>query len=403
MRYIKFLIVLIALIEVVSGQHRDFSRGEKEDFKFNNQVIYSYWINPVQFDENLIFNYHIRYDFLLFEKTPPDKPLADTFQAKIKVMIELSSLELLTPIRNIEEVTIKTTDFQQTISKNLYYSSNFSLKIPAKKYKVTFTILDEIRNKEFSFKPFDIDLKDTSNFELLFIRESDLGIISLPEMKNKFYNFLPFSSEKFLLILPEGDEFREIKIHNRFVNYKLSRKENTGLRFSIFSLDTLDLIEGIYQLKLADEKSKPKSFEVRWIDKPEYLNNFDKAISIMSYLFENKNPLAKYHPDKDELRKKFYEMWKKFDPTPSTPFNELMAEFYRRADYSLLEFKSVSQPDGALTDRGKIYILYGPPTKIERSFSKDGRPIEVWTYNVNRQIKFTFFDENKNGNYILQK
>lgn len=96
-------------------------------------------------------------------------------------------------------------------------------------------------------------------------------------------------------------------------------------------------------------------------------------------------------------------MWKKFDPTPSTPFNELMAEFYRRADYSLLEFKSVSQPDGALTDRGKIYILYGPPTKIERSFSKDGRPIEVWTYNVNRQIKFTFFDENKNGNYILQK
>lgn len=117
MRYIKFLIVLIALIEVVSGQHRDFSRGEKEDLKFNNQVIYSYWINPVQFDENLIFNYHIRYDFLLFEKTPPDKPLADTFQAKIKVMIELSSLELLTPIRNIEEVTIKTTDFQQTISK----------------------------------------------------------------------------------------------------------------------------------------------------------------------------------------------------------------------------------------------------------------------------------------------
>lgn len=404
MKYTKFFFLFFIITQLIFSQSREFLREKRfEGFNSNNQVFYSFWLNPIQYEENLIFNYHIRYDFLLFEKTPPDKPLADTFQARIKVILELSSSELLTPIRNIEEVTIKTVDFQQTISKNLYYSSNFSLKIPLKKYKATFTVFDEIRNKEFSFKPFDINIEDSTNLELIFIKETDLGLISSPELKNRFYNFLPFSSEKFVLILPGKNEFSEVFIQNKYVNYRLMRRENTGLRFSIFSLDTLDLIEGVYSLKWGDQTKNSKMFEVRWLDKPDYLSNFESALNIMKYLFENENSLNKFFSDKEERVKRFYEMWKKFDPTPLTPFNELMAEFYRRADYASIEFKSVSQPDGALTDRGKIYILYGSPTKIERSFSKDGRSIEVWTYNVNREIKFTFFDENKNGNFILQK
>lgn len=398
------IFLFLILTELIFGQQRDFRKLEGVDnFILNEQVYYSYWIKPPQFDENFILNYHIRYDFLLFEKTPPDKPVADTFQAKLKVMLELSSSDLLSPIRNIEEVTIKTSEFEQTISKTIFYQSNFSLKIPTKKYKVTLTIFDVVRNKEFTLKPFEIDLEDTSNFEPIFIKESDLSKISSQELKNKFFNFLPFSNEKYLLLLPERNEFNEIVLSNKFVNYKLKRRENVGLKFSIFDLDTLDLIEGFYKIHWGNNLSREKVFIVKWIDKPEYLKDIDKAIHIMNYLFENNNVLNKYYADKDELRKKFFDVWKKFDPTPTTPFNELIAEFYRRADYASLEFKSVSQSDGAQTDRGKIYIIYGPPTKIERTFSKDGRAIEIWTYNLSREIKFTFFDENKNGDFKLQK
>lgn len=397
------LIILFLVFECSFSQLREFNKTERTDNFFSNQIFYSYWINPIQFEENFILNYNIRYDFLLFEKTPPDKPLADTFQARLKVILELSSTELLTPIRSIEEVTIKTAEFEQTISKTLFYQSNFSLKIPSKKYRATLTIFDAVRNKEFSLQPFEVDLSNNSNFEPIFIKESDLNKISNKELKNNFFNFLPFSSEKFVLLLPDNDEFRQINISNKFINYTLKRKEGTGLRFSIFDLDTLDLIESRYYIKWGENFSKSKEFQVKWIDKPEYLKNFDNALKILNYLFENGNDLNKYYVDKEELKWKFYNLWKKFDPTPSTPYNELMAEFYRRADYASLEFKSFSQPDGALTDRGKIYIIYGPPTKIDRTFSKDGRAIEIWTYNINREIKFTFFDENKNGNYILQK
>lgn len=402
-KIINFLLIS-SLLQFAFGQSRiSSSIDDRDDLAFNYQVFYSYWINPVQFDENLIFNYRIRYDFLLFEKTPIDKPFADTFQARVKVILELSSAELLTPIRSIEEVSIKSADFENTISKNLFYSSSFSLKVPPKKYRVNFTIFDYVRNKEFTFRQFTINLEDSSAFEPIFIRESDLQNLTSSEIKNKFYNFLPFSSEKYILVLPDWEELNEIRIEDKFVKYTVKRKENTGLRFSLFELDTLNLIEGGYQLKWRLRKEKSKTFFVRWIDKPEYLKNLSNALNISKYLFENENSLSRYFADKDEQIRKFYEMWKKYDPTPATPFNELMSEFYHRADYASLEFKSVSQPDGALTDRGKIYILYGPPSKIERTFARDGRSLEIWTYNTNREIKFTFLDENKNGNFILQK
>ncbi|MEJ5304521.1 MAG: GWxTD domain-containing protein [Ignavibacteria bacterium] len=392
-------IILFFVIDSLSAQKIErFAAGSErfENRDFDERFFYSVWINPVQFDNNLILNYKIRYDFLLFEKA-----LGDTFKAQVKVILELSASDLLSPIRNIDEVVIKSTDFNQTISKEIYYTSNFSLNVPNKKFKATLILFDEIRNKEIANKNFILDLSESSNFEPVFIKESDLDLLNSDEIKNRFYNFIPFGSDKYVLVLPDTDDFSEIEIKDNYVDYKISEKINTGYRYSIFPLDTLDLIEGEYDLKNS-QATKSKKIFVRWIGKPEYLKNPEKAFRIMKYLFENDNIEKELIDGKDRVRK-FYSIWKKFDPTPNTPFNELLAEFYRRADYASFEFKSVSQPDGALTDRGKIYIIYGKPDSIERNFSKDGRALEIWTYNSNRNLKFTFFDENKNGNYILQQ
>lgn len=404
MKQAKFILLLLIVANCAIGQVGGFFRGSRmSETNFNEQVFYSVWINPIQFEENLILNYYIRYDFLLFEKQTSVNLVADTFQAKLRILLELTSPELLIPIRKVEEVTIKTAEFQNTISKNLYYSSNFSLKVSPKKYKATLTIIDQVRNKEFPIKPFDINFEDENSFELIFIKKEDLNNLTSQEIKNKFYNFLPFSSEAYYLILPEREDLNHISIENRFVKYNLSKKENSGFRYSIFELDTLNLIEGSYDLRWGDKNGHLKRLNVIWLDKPEYLKNFDNALKILNYLFENEHSLNRYFADKNEQLIKFYEIWKKLDPTPHTPFNELMAEFYRRADYAFTNFNSVSQADGAQTDRGKIYIIYGPPSKVERTFAPDGRSIEIWTYNSGRNLKFKFLDENKNGNFILQQ
>ncbi len=372
-------------------QHRDFSQQ-------SDQFIYSLWINPVQYEENFILNYQIRYDYLLFEKT-----LTDTFQARLRVVLELSSNELLSPVRQIEEIVINCSEFQQTISKDLFYKSSFAFKLEPQIYKATLTLIDQVRNKEFPLKPFEVNLKEPENFVPIFIKANQISELLTKDLMNSFYNFLPFGPEKYALILPDSDNFEKIKISNQDVSYELKRLQNSGIKYSIFILDTLDLVEGEYTLSSLTDKKISKTIKVRWMNKPDYLKNLDNAINIAKYIFDEDtvNTLLRIHSDKRV--REFFRLWKKFDPTPETPYNELMTEFYKRADVASIQFKSVSQPDGALTDRGKIYIIYGPPYSIQRTFKDDGRAIEVWTYNSNPELQFTFFDENKNGNYILQQ
>jgi GWxTD domain-containing protein len=74
--------------------------------------------------------------------------------------------------------------------------------------------------------------------------------------------------------------------------------------------------------------------------------------------------------------------WRRRDPNPETPANERREEHQRRFAYAVQHF-GAGIP-GWATDRGKIYILLGPPHGIQRNpagRTAFERPSEVWTYN----------------------
>jgi len=56
------------------------------------------------------------------------------------------------------------------------------------------------------------------------------------------------------------------------------------------------------------------------------------------------------------------EFWKKLDPTPSTAVNEVFERFMARVGYADRHFKGFKR--GALTDRGQMYIRFGPPNEM---------------------------------------
>ncbi len=58
-----------------------------------------------------------------------------------------------------------------------------------------------------------------------------------------------------------------------------------------------------------------------------------------------------------------YKFWARRDPTPKTLANEYRHMFWERVRDANEKFTDSSSP-GWKTDRGKIYILYGPPTEI---------------------------------------
>ncbi len=66
----------------------------------------------------------------------------------------------------------------------------------------------------------------------------------------------------------------------------------------------------------------------------------------------------------DEERDQFIEQfWLRRDPTPDTVENEYKEEHYRRIAYSNEHF--AAGIPGWKTDRGRIYIMYGPPDEID--------------------------------------
>jgi GWxTD domain-containing protein len=57
--------------------------------------------------------------------------------------------------------------------------------------------------------------------------------------------------------------------------------------------------------------------------------------------------------------------WAKRDPTPDTDLNETRRDFELRAAYADKEFATEETP-GAMTDRGRVLLLLGPPKRVQR-------------------------------------
>jgi GWxTD domain-containing protein len=120
----------------------------------------------------------------------------------------------------------------------------------------------------------------------------------------------------------------------------------------------------------------------------------------------------------DEERQQFIEQfWLRRDPTPDTEENEYREEHYRRIAYANEQF--ASGVPGWKTDRGMIYIKYGPPDEREehptggtydRPIEEGGGtttvyPFEKWRYRyiegVGTDVNIEFVDPTMTGEYHM--
>jgi len=139
--------------------------------------------------------------------------------------------------------------------------------------------------------------------------------------------------------------------------------------------------------------------DVRYIISPEELSAFKQLSN-------------------DEERDQFIEQfWLRRDPTPDTPENEYKEEHYRRIAYANEHFAAGVQ--GWRTDRGRTYIMWGPPDQIEshpsggsyeRTIEEGGGetstyPFEDWRYRylegIGTEVNLEFVDKCMCGEYHL--
>ena len=166
-----------------------------------------------------------------------------------------------------------------------------------------------------------------------------------------------------------------------------------------------DLFLGTYTLEVevreGDRQWKTaRSFEVETLNLPRG-QNYATVVEILSNIATREEYEVLRRAQTDSARVRSWEnFWARRDPTPDTPRNEAMLDFFRRVRYANTHFSGQTGA-GWRTDQGRVYIRYGAPDQVEdRSATFQEPPLQIWHYfAINR--RFVFADREGFGRYEL--
>ena len=166
-----------------------------------------------------------------------------------------------------------------------------------------------------------------------------------------------------------------------------------------------EITPGELEWQLALEKEELADFpEADRITSDAEAKNFRDQILFIATREELKQYDALPLQGKTNFARSF---WSKRDPTPGTPINEFKIEQYRRIRFANEAFSTFSAPgstqNGWRSDRGRVYIVYGPPSDEENHPSSlEEKPWIMWNFNdVEGGVYFVFIDESGYGSYRL--
>src|SRR3954454_14891115 len=166
---------------------------------------------------------------------------------------------------------------------------------------------------------------------------------------------------------------------------------------------------------LTDKQKKENSKSLKQELSKTYKKWLDEDVR---YIISDEEQKAFKMLSNDEERDNFIEaFWQRRDPTPDTAENEFKDEHYRRMAYANEHFPAGIP--GWKTDRGRMYIMYGPPDEIdshpsggtyERPMDEGGGststfPFEDWRYRyiegIGQEIIIEFVDTCMCGDYHM--
>jgi len=165
---------------------------------------------------------------------------------------------------------------------------------------------------------------------------------------------------------------------------------------------------------LSEKQKKKNAKALKQEQEKPYVNFMHDVVYIIT---QEELEAFKQLSNNDERDHFIEDFWARRDPTPDTPENEFKDEHYRRLTYANEHF-AAGMP-GWRTDRGMIYIKFGPPDEIdshptggpyERPIEQGGGtmtayPFEDWRYRhidgIGDDINIEFVDDCQCGAYRM--
>ncbi len=389
------------------------------------------------------FHYRVNQRFFVFVRT---STTADAFEARGDPMVELRNDQDVAVARDIRQIGLRraTQPLEKEVLPDI--EGGLSFQVPDGEYTIIFSITDKEsgrayldRNKKVVArkpKPVALELSYPMFAQLVNSGQSTNPPMFTPANHGTEVTFGSTGGLLFQTYLPPDNLLQ--------VHWKIQRQRGVMFDwFPSFSGDQYTLSSGTLALKSNENKliyetqsaassswrvlyvplpiekldpgdytihvdltsgqitsSKDYSFQVLWQNRPLALLNSQLAIDALRHIATEEELQSLQTSSLEKNIKAFYEFWRKRDSDTTTAYNELLVEYYRRVDEANQRYSSRNEQDGYKTDRGRIYILYGAPTQINKLVPPGEAPAEVWIYDRLKK-KFIFSDRSKSGNFFL--
>ena len=391
--------------------------------------------------------FRITRSFFIFVKNPSTLP-SPPFVAHPEVMVELYDTSHTTVARDFIRSELTTSSPRTDEIQGRYIEGNFNFLLTPGHYFLNVEINDKESSRHYLEGDKPVLLRDFSGrppilSDVTFLARGAGGSDTLHPVN--FGGDLPFGESVFAYLeiasetppeslslvidiyaAPTGKAEHIRRIHDslsaglhssRSLICPLPGPDHTAAYMlcdsidhpRIFSwsipIDSDTLPPGTYELEArlpsgAGYASTRQSFHVRWIDMPRSLRNPELTVEALRYIADEKEYNDLKSASDERRQTLLEEFWERRAKTLSVPSRTLMKEFYTRVDYAMDNFQTPRQPNGMKTDRGKAYILYGPPTSTDRELTPGSPPREVWRYASLHKV-LVFEDESRQGDYKL--
>ncbi|MDP4173678.1 MAG: GWxTD domain-containing protein [Bacteroidota bacterium] len=422
-RTIRIFVVAIFLACPVFAQPKGqpkFEASIRRGFIFEAVQI------PADSGAECYVTYRVEYNKLVFLKEE------SKFVSRFSVSVEAVDSASGKIFRDSQKKEFSVDNYELTDAPYKYVQGLIKFKLNPGKYKIFSTVYDENSGSESRFPPSNVVITAKGEKNIFL---NPLVVQKETDKNNQSYylaNYegnIPFLKDPLDLIIPVKDTsltslnveiwnedtllIKDV-LHESFVSSLDLLQDGNDIKVSTTSSNLLtrnfvirgfnkQLQEGGVRIKLSyGNETRTIVKNVVWYNRPFVMFNTEYAIKMLKYIASESEieKITQYSGIK--LYWALLSYWKKYDPTPETAFNEIMEEYYQRVDYAINNFSLVSTKNGAETDRGKIFIKFGQPQNIERTYSSSKDVKEIWHYNA-PQKEFVFIDKTGMGNFVLNQ
>lgn len=339
------------------------------------------------------------------------------YSARYQISVGISSRKGVSVLTEDKTFRVVEKSYAITIDPKAHRVHRFEYRLPPDEYLFQIRLLDLNSNRTRSQKRkktvrmFEKNKLDVS--DILFVIASDTGTIN-PE--NVIPSFRIAIQEKIFIYAKviSPDNAKAIRIESTLK--QTSGKE--GYDFSqeiipqqeitkvFLQINKESMVRGENQLMLkvtSEGQSKIVRKDLQFVAGIQAFEGLpvDDMIAPLLYVTDGDDWKKLIKASNEESDSIFQAFWDKRDPSPGSQENELFNEFYRRVDLANRNF-GYTRKDGWKTDRGRVFIVFGPPDRVERATPStySQADYEVWYYDELRE-KFVFYDEYGFGDFRL--